>query len=113
MVAHERRKEISILRSLGATRAFVMKMMLTESFTLAIMGGLIGIGAASVILVAFQDFIALTLKIPFITPSPLALLEYGGGTLALAAVIGGIASFYPAVLVTRADPYETIRKGEP
>ena len=112
MVANERRREISILRALGATRNFVMRMVLAESFTLAIVGGIIGIGAASVILVAFQDYIALNLKIPFITPSPLTLLMYGGGALSLAAIIGGIASFYPALLVTRADPYETIRKGE-
>lgn len=113
MVAHERRKEISILRALGATKHFIMKMVLAESFTLAIAGGLIGIGAASVILVAFQDYISLSLKIPFITPSAFTLLIYGGSALLLVAIIGGISSFYPAVLVTRADPYETIRKGEP
>lgn len=112
MVAHERRKDVAILRALGATKTYVVRLMLAESFSIAIMGGLIGIGAAAVILVFFQDFIATSLKIPFIIPSPLALLVDGGTALFLCAGIGGIASLYPAILINRSEPYETIRKGE-
>lgn len=112
MVAHERRKDVAILRALGATKTYVVRLMLAESFSIAIMGGLIGIGAAAVILVFFQDFIATSLKIPFIIPSPLALLVNGGTALFLCAGIGGIASLYPAILINRSEPYETIRKGE-
>jgi len=113
MVAHERRREVAILRALGATKAYVIGLMLAESFSLAIIGGLIGIGAAAVILVGFQDFIASALKIPLIVPSPLTILFNGGSTLFLAIGIGGIASLYPAVLIARSEPYETIRKGGP
>ena len=112
MVAHERRKEVAIIRALGATKMFVIRLMLAESFTLAIVGGLIGIGAAAAVLVSFQDFIAVTLKIPFIVPSPAALLAGGGAALFICAAIGGISSFYPAMLINRSEPYETIRKGE-
>jgi putative ABC transport system permease protein len=112
MVAHERRKEIAILRALGASKAFVMRLMLAESFSLAIIGGLIGIGIAAAILISFQDFIAVSLKIPLIMPSPAALLVDGGTALILCAGIGGISSFYPAMMINRSDPYETIRKGE-
>lgn len=113
MVAHERRKEIAILRALGATKTFVMRLMLAESFSLAIVGGLLGISVALVILIGFQDFIAFSLKIPFIIPSPATLLVDGGSALLLCAGIGGISSLYPAILINRSDPYETIRKGEP
>jgi putative ABC transport system permease protein len=112
MVAHERRKDVAILRALGATKTYVVRLMLAESFSIAILGGLIGIGAAMVVLVFFQDFIATSLKIPFIIPSPLALLVDGGTALVLCAGIGGIASLYPAILINRSEPYETIRKGE-
>ena len=112
MVAHERRKDIAILQALGATKAFVMRLMLAESFSIALIGGIIGIGAASVVFVFFQDFIAASLKIPFIIPSPLALLVDGGTALLLCVGIGGIASLYPAILINRSEPYETIRKGE-
>lgn len=112
MVAHEQRKDFAILQALGATKAFVMKLMLAESFSIALIGGLIGIGSAAIFFVFFQDFIATSLKIPFIIPSPLAVLVDGGTALLLCAGIGGIASLYPAILINRSEPYETIRKGK-
>jgi putative ABC transport system permease protein len=112
MVAHERRKDIAILQAIGATKAFVMKLMLAESFSIAIFGGILGIGSAVIILVFFQEFITTSLKIPLIIPSSLALLVNGGTALFLCAAIGGIAAIYPAILINRSEPYETIRKGE-
>jgi putative ABC transport system permease protein len=112
MVAHERRKDVAILQTLGATKAFVMRLMLAESFSIALIGGLIGMVTSAIVLVFFQDFIATSLKIPFIIPSPFAILVDGGTALFLCAGIGGIASLYPAILINRSEPYETIRKGE-
>jgi putative ABC transport system permease protein len=112
MVARERTKEVAILQALGATKGYITKLMLTESFSLSIVGGLIGIGAAAVILVGFQDYIASSLKIPFLVPSPLTILTDAGIALLLAIVTGGIASLYPAWRITRSDPYETIRRGD-
>jgi putative ABC transport system permease protein len=113
MVAHERRKEIAILQALGATKSFIVRLMLAESFSLAIIGALAGIITAAIILVGFQDLIAFTLKIPFTIPSPLTLVADGGSALLLCVAIAGIASLYPAYLINRSEPYETIRKGEP
>jgi putative ABC transport system permease protein len=112
MVAHERTREVAILQALGATKGYITRLMLAESFSLSIIGALMGIGAAMVILVGFQDFIASALKIPFGIPSPLAILADGGSALLLSIVAGGIASLYPVILITRSDPYETIRRGE-
>lgn len=112
MVAHEQRGEIAILRALGAPRAFVLRLMLAESFTLAIAGAITGIAASGVILVAFQDLIAVSLKIPFIIPAPGALALEAGSALLLCAGIGGLSSVYPALLISRSDPFETIRKGD-
>ncbi len=111
MVAHERKKEISILRAFGATKSFVVRLMFAESFSLAIIGGFIGIGASAGILMIYQDFIRITLKIPFIMPSPTAILVQGGSALLLSILIGGIASIYPVFLITRSSPYEAIRGG--
>jgi putative ABC transport system permease protein len=112
MVTHERRREISILRALGATKGFVIRLMLAESFSLAIIGGLIGIGISAGLLVIYQDFIMYSLKIPFIIPSPLSLLAEGGSALLLAIGIAGISSGYSLIRITRLEPYETIRRGE-
>jgi len=112
MVAHERRREISLLRALGATRGFIARLMLAESFALAGIGSLIGIAAAAGILVIYQDYITYSLQIPFIIPSAATIIIEGGSTILLAMGIAMIASLYPALISTRSEPYETIRKGE-
>lgn len=112
LVANERRREVSILRVLGATKKFVAGLMLAESATLAIAGGLIGIGSAAGGLILFQDFITFTLNIPFVIPSPLALLVHGGSALLLVILVAGVATVYPAVLIVRSEPYRAIREGD-
>jgi putative ABC transport system permease protein len=111
MVARERSRELAILQALGATKGYLMRLVLAESFSLSIIGGFLGIGAAAVILLGFEDFIASSLRIPFVIPSPLSILVAGGSSLLLVIVTGGIASLYPAILITRSDPYDTIRRG--
>ncbi len=111
MVAHEQRKEMAILQALGATRSFVMRLMLVESFSLAVIGAGAGIGTAAVVLISFQDFVAFSLKIPFTVPAPLAVAAYIASALLLSIIIGGIASLYPAYRVNHSEPYETIRRG--
>jgi len=112
MVARERKKEMAVLRALGATRSFVMRLMLAESFTLAILGALLGIAVAGLVLVAFQDYVAFSLKIPFMVPSATAILADAAEALAVPVIIGGIASLYPAIMISRSEPYDIIRKGD-
>jgi putative ABC transport system permease protein len=111
MVARERSRELAILQALGATKGYLMRLVLAESFSLSIIGGFLGMGAAAVILVGFEDYIASALRIPFVFPSPLSVMGAALSALLLVIVTGGIASLYPAILITRSDPYDTIRKG--
>ena len=87
--------------------------MLAESFTLSVVGGLVGIAVSAGVMIFFQDFIATSLQIPFNVPSPLTVVLDGGSALILCIAIGGISSLYPAILVNRSEPYGMIRKGEP
>jgi putative ABC transport system permease protein len=111
MVARGRWRALGILQALGATKRYLMKLVLAESFSLSIIGGFFGMGAAAVILVGFEDFIASALIIPFVIPSPLSIMSAAGSALILVIVMGGIASLYPAILITRSDPFDTIRRG--
>lgn len=112
MATHEQRREVSLLRALGARRSFVAGLLLAESFALAIAGGVLGIGGAMTILVLYQDLIAQTLAIPFLIPSPLAVLVQGGDALLVLIGIAGVSSLYPIYRIARSEPYETIRRGE-
>lgn len=112
MVAHERRSEIAILRALGASRSFVRNLLLAESFLLSLTGALAGIGMAALSLVAFRDFIAISLKIPLPMPTAPSILLFMGIALFLPVVSGTIATLLPAVRAGLMDPYPMIRESE-
>lgn len=111
MVAHERRKEVALMRALGAPGSFVFRLMAGESLSLAIIGGLTGITVAALLLAMFQDLLAVSLKIPFGVPSLPSILWGAVSSLLLTVAIGGIATLWPTMLVSRSEPWETIRKG--
>ena len=53
MVTHERQREIGLLRSMGAKRKVIILLVMAESLSLAVMGGVAGVGAS---LIAFTVF---------------------------------------------------------
>jgi putative ABC transport system permease protein len=95
----ERRAEIGLRRSLGATRGQIRLQFLSESLLLSAIGGiggvLLGIGVTAAY-AGFQGW-------PAIVPV-WAMLGGVGATL----VIGGIAGFYPAVRAARMAPTEAL-----
>ncbi|MER6006840.1 ABC transporter permease [Nonomuraea angiospora] len=95
----ERRAEIGLRRSLGATRGHVRVQFLAESLLLSAIGGvggvLLGIGVTAAY-ASLQSW-------PAIVPVWAML----GGVFAT-LVIGGIAGFYPAVRAARMSPTEAL-----
>ena len=43
-LANERKREVGILRAIGAHRGHIMKIFLTEAMIISVLGGIIGIG---------------------------------------------------------------------
>ncbi len=112
MLARDMKQELTILGALGATKAFVLRLILAETFSAALIGSLAGIGSALVVLFGFQDFIALSLNVPFSVPTAVDLLSAAGSTLVLTLVISGIASLYPTFRLLRSEAYGNIRTDE-
>ncbi len=95
----ERRAEIGLRRSLGATRGQVRTQFLTESLLLSTLGGLGGatLGAAvTAIYAAYQGWL---------TVIPLWAVT---GGIAATLVIGGVAGLYPAIRASRLSPTEAL-----
>ena len=110
MVANERRRELGVLRALGATRGFVFRSLLTEAGLLALGGGVAGIALTALVAFLFRRLIVLSLGIPFLLPSPIALLAQVAGGLGLALVAVAVAAMLPAYRISRLDPSVAMRE---
>lgn len=95
----ERRAEIGLRRSLGATRGQVRTQFLAESLLLSASGGLGGAVLGTILTAAY----ATTRNWPAVLP-PWAVLGSVLGTV----VIGALAGIYPAVRAARMSPTEAL-----
>ncbi len=95
----ERRSEIGLRRSLGATREHIRAQFLTESLLLSLLGG----GAGIVLGFAVTAAYATAQGWPTVIPTWAV-----AGALAAAVIIGGVAGLYPAVRAARVAPAEAL-----
>ncbi|HSJ53695.1 MAG TPA: FtsX-like permease family protein [Anaerolineae bacterium] len=110
LAANERRREMGTLRALGATSGVIMRTLLLEGVTLAVTGGLVGIGLAIVVVGLFGQEIALTTGILIALPSPLFLAGMAAAGLALAVASVTVASWLPARNLSREEPALSMRE---
>jgi putative ABC transport system permease protein len=110
MAVNERRREIGVLRALGATRVAVFQSLLAEAAILALGGGATGIALAALAIYLFRNFLVASLGIPFLLPSLPALLALDGGGLALALGSVTLAALLPAYRISRQDPAVAMRE---
>jgi putative ABC transport system permease protein len=110
MAANERRQELGVLRAMGATRAFIAQSLLAEAGLLAVCGGAVGVGLALLAVFLFRKFIIVSFGIPYLLPSPGALLLQIGGGLLLALFSVCLAALFPAVKISRLDPAIAMRE---
>jgi putative ABC transport system permease protein len=95
----ERRSEIGLRRSLGATREHIRTQFLTESLLLSLLGGGAGIVLGSAVTAVY----ATAQSWPTVVPNWAV-----AGALAAALIIGGVAGLYPAIRAARVAPTEAL-----
>jgi putative ABC transport system permease protein len=110
MATHERRRELGVLRAIGATQAFVFQSLLTEAAMLAGMGGLAGITLTVMVTYLFHNLIVHVLNIPFLLPSAGTLLLPVASGLVLSLAIIAVAAVVPAYRISRMDPADAMRE---
>ncbi|MGW7447282.1 ABC transporter permease [Kitasatospora sp. NPDC054795] len=98
----ERRHEIGLRRSLGATRGQIRLQFVTESLLLSGLGGLAGVALGAAATYAF----AVSGGLPWVVP-PWAV----SGGFAATLLIGTVAGLYPAVRASRLSPTLALRTG--
>lgn len=101
MAVLQRTREIGILKSLGATKGFVMALILAEAFLLGLGGTIVGI---------FLSFVSRWVTqalVPASLPQAIVVSWWpiAGGVALGAAVLGAL---YPGMIAVRQDPIEAL-----
>lgn len=96
----ERTREIGIRLAIGAREGEVLLQFLIEAVALSSLGGVVGIGLASLASIAG----AALMKVPYLFDPVINLLSFG-----FSAAIGVIFGFVPARRAARLDPIEALR----
>ena len=101
MVVSERTREIGLRKALGARRRDIIWQILTESVTLSILGGVVGI------ILGF----GLALTISKVTPLPAAVQVWSVAMgIGITALVGLFFGLYPAMRAAKLDPIEALRR---
>ncbi|MFZ0645428.1 MAG: FtsX-like permease family protein, partial [Candidatus Acidiferrales bacterium] len=96
----ERTREIGVLKSLGASKGYIVQIVLSETTLLCFAGVVVGVGLSFLMRSIFiKLFPSLTILI-----SPEWVLRAG-----LIAIVGGLlGAAYPAWMASRKDPVEAL-----
>jgi putative ABC transport system permease protein len=101
MVVSERTREIGLRKALGARRRDIVWQILTESVTLSIFGGLVGITLG----------FGLALLISKLSPLPAAVQVWSVMMgIGITALVGLFFGLYPAIRAASLDPIEALRR---
>ena len=96
----ERRSEIGLRRSLGATKRQIRTQFLAEAIVLSLLGGAAGVTAGAISTVVYASAKHWTAVVP--------ASAWAGG-LAAAILIGAIAGLLPAIRAAALSPTEALR----
>ena len=95
----ERRAEIGLRRSQGATRGHIRVQFFGEALLLALLGGGVGILIGALVTAAYARLQGWPIDIPF---------WVAAGGMGATLIIGGIAGLYPAIRAARLSPTEAL-----
>ena len=111
-LAKERKKEIGLLRAIGLKKGQVFGLIIGETCTMALIGGILGSGIALLCMEPAIEILRDAFKLsPSVWNTGLALL-CGGSGVALAALLGFASAVSPALTSASMDPQTAITQGD-
>ncbi len=112
MSVYERTKEIGVMKAIGASKATIRSLFLTEAAIIGFIGGLLGL-LVSLGLMAIIEFVvvkyifpAQDLEINNVFTTPLWLMI---GPVVFSTFVGMLAGVYPAIRASKLRPVDALR----
>ena len=110
IAVNERRREIGVLRALGARRTTVLQSLLIEAGLLAVAGSLVGVVVVTLAVHLFHNLIIGMMGVPFLFPGIPQLLLLGLGAVALVLLSVLAAALLPTFRISVQDPALAMRE---
>ncbi|MEW5946276.1 MAG: ABC transporter permease [bacterium] len=107
MSASERVREFATLRAIGAPKSFVIKLIISESLILSLIGGTLGCLFGISLSFGIDGLMKVFLGETFLETFVSARIFAAG--LAIAALIGAFAGLFPALLILRRNLSESLK----
>jgi len=114
-IVAERRREVGVLRAIGARRSFVASMLIAEAGLITGFGGLLGLLIGGILLFAFQNSLVYylqTLHVDFAWPPLLEVAAVAAACAVMTALVGIVAAAIPASRASAEEPYALILREE-
>ena len=111
LITGERKKEIAVLRVMGASRKKLSRLVMTESLILNAAGSLGGVVLAALAILPFHSLIKNAIGLPFLLPSTLVIAALALASMLVSVFFGSMASSFSAMSISKVDAGTIIRDG--
>ncbi|MEN6327737.1 MAG: FtsX-like permease family protein [Syntrophomonas sp.] len=111
-LARERKSEIGLLRAIGIQKKQVFHLLVNEAWIMAFTGGLAGSLLACICIIPVLNLLEKTFVLPAGIWNWALMLKGVSVGVAIAWLLGSLASIHPAVKSAGLDPQEAISRGE-
>jgi putative ABC transport system permease protein len=108
----ERKRELGLLRAMGARRRQIVGMLLTEAGLATALGGLAGVVLGILLMRVYEHSLVYYLDrigIPFVWLSGWTIGMIGALCIVLTSLTGAVGALYPAWRASRLEPYALMR----
>jgi len=108
----ERKRELGVLRAMGARRRQIMGMLLTEAGVATAVGGLLGVGLGLLLMRVYERSLVYHLDrigIPFVWLDGATIGLIGALCIVLISLTGAAGALYPAWRASGVEPYALMR----
>jgi putative ABC transport system permease protein len=111
-IVTERRRELGLLRAIGARRGQVLRVLLTEAALATGTGGIVGALAGTLLMRLYEHSLVYHLEnlgIPFVWLGRGTIVVIALLCILLASLVGAAGALWPAWRASREEPYDLIR----